>query len=162
MSTPKKILVAVDYSPMSDRVFTVALELAKKFQAEVEVLHVCSMPYAEPLVHGGVDDPLEAPAPDRDELNLYDLVRDRSVSEMKEFLERHAEMGKGLKLEYSLVSGEAQRMVTHRAELWNANLIVLGTHSRGALARWFLGSVAEFTVRHAHCPVLVVPSSETH
>lgn len=37
-----------------------------------------------------------------------------------------------------------------------ADVIVVGTHHRGAVERFFLGSVAEKVVRDAHCPVMVV------
>lgn len=38
-------------------------------------------------------------------------------------------------------------------------LIVVGTRARGVVARTLLGSVADAVVRHAPCPVLVVPAS---
>ncbi len=38
-----------------------------------------------------------------------------------------------------------------------ADLLVVGSHGRQGVARWLLGSVAEAVVRHASCPVLVVP-----
>ncbi|MET0792283.1 MAG: universal stress protein [Polyangiaceae bacterium] len=42
----------------------------------------------------------------------------------------------------------------------NANLIVVGTHGRRGLARLVMGSFAETTMRHARCPVLVIPPRE--
>ena len=39
-----------------------------------------------------------------------------------------------------------------------ANLIVLGTHGRSGLSHLLMGSVSERVVRHALCPVLVVPT----
>jgi nucleotide-binding universal stress UspA family protein len=44
---------------------------------------------------------------------------------------------------------------------WNADLLVLGTHGRRGLARWFLGSVAARTARLADTPVLLARCSET-
>jgi len=38
----------------------------------------------------------------------------------------------------------------------HADLLVIGTHGRGPLGRFLLGSVAESVVRHARCPVLTV------
>lgn len=37
-----------------------------------------------------------------------------------------------------------------------ADLIAMGTHGRGGISRFVLGSVAEHVVRHAPCPVLTV------
>jgi nucleotide-binding universal stress UspA family protein len=42
------------------------------------------------------------------------------------------------------------------AEAWHADLVVLGTHARGRLARFLLGSTADAVVRKAHCPVLTI------
>jgi hypothetical protein len=36
-------------------------------------------------------------------------------------------------------------------------VIVVGSHNRGRVGRFFLGSVSEHVVKHAGCPVLVVP-----
>jgi nucleotide-binding universal stress UspA family protein len=36
----------------------------------------------------------------------------------------------------------------------------MGTHGRGAIGRLLIGSVAEYVVRHARCPVLTVHSGE--
>jgi K+-sensing histidine kinase KdpD len=41
-----------------------------------------------------------------------------------------------------------------------ADLIVIGTHNRKGVERFLLGSVAESTVRHARCPVLVMPAQD--
>ena len=46
--------------------------------------------------------------------------------------------------------------IRESAEKLGADLIVMGTHGRTGLAHVFLGSVAERTLRNAHCPVLVV------
>ncbi len=42
------------------------------------------------------------------------------------------------------------------AEEIGADVIVVGSHGRGAIERLLLGSVSEQVVRHAPCPVLVV------
>lgn len=41
------------------------------------------------------------------------------------------------------------------AREWRADLIVVGTHGQGGVARLLVGSVAEAVLRHASCPVLV-------
>jgi nucleotide-binding universal stress UspA family protein len=56
-------------------------------------------------------------------------------------------------------SGSAYDQILSRAEEWGAELIALGTHGRGGLRRWLLGSVADQVVRAAHCRVLVARPS---
>ncbi len=52
--------------------------------------------------------------------------------------------------------GPAGESIVDVAEAEAADLIVVGTHDRGAVGRLFLGSVSDHVVRHARCPVMVV------
>ena len=51
-------------------------------------------------------------------------------------------------------------IILKEASSAGADLIVMGTHGRGALRRMFLGSVADHVVRHANCPVVTFRNSE--
>jgi nucleotide-binding universal stress UspA family protein len=55
--------------------------------------------------------------------------------------------------------GEPGEAIVEAAEAESADLIVVGTHGRGAVGRLFLGSVSDHVVRHARCPVMVVRPS---
>ncbi|MGZ3420320.1 MAG: universal stress protein [Polyangiales bacterium] len=59
--------------------------------------------------------------------------------------------------EIQLEHGEAAISIVAVAERKEAELIVVGTHSRSGLARFVTGSVASSVVRRAPCSVLVVP-----
>jgi nucleotide-binding universal stress UspA family protein len=52
--------------------------------------------------------------------------------------------------------GDAGEAIVEAAAAEHADLIVVGTHERGAVGRLFLGSVSDHVVRHARCPVMVV------
>ena len=56
----------------------------------------------------------------------------------------------------NVVVGEAAEALLRAAERFGADVLVMGTHGRYGLNRWFGGSVAETVVRHADLPVLVV------
>ena len=56
--------------------------------------------------------------------------------------------------------GSVKDEVLSAADKWNADIIVIGTHGRTGLSHLLLGSVAEYVVRHAKVPVLVVPLKE--
>ena len=43
-----------------------------------------------------------------------------------------------------------------------AQLIVMGSRGMGTLRRTFLGSVSDYCVHHAHCPVAIVPPPNRH
>jgi universal stress protein A len=51
-------------------------------------------------------------------------------------------------------------IILEEASAVGANLIVMGTHGRGAVKRLFLGGVADHVVRHAPCPVVTVRGAE--
>jgi universal stress protein A len=56
---------------------------------------------------------------------------------------------------YQLREGDTRDGIVDLAKVSGADLIVLGSHGRRGLRRFLLGSVAESTVRHAPCSVLV-------
>jgi nucleotide-binding universal stress UspA family protein len=60
-----------------------------------------------------------------------------------------------------LWEGEPGETIVEAAAAEHADLIVVGTHERGAVGRLFLGSVSGYVVRHARCPVMVVRPSTT-
>jgi nucleotide-binding universal stress UspA family protein len=57
-------------------------------------------------------------------------------------------------------SGPSTRVILDEAADLGADIIVLATSGRGRASRFFLGSTADRVIRHAHCPVLVVPAEE--
>jgi nucleotide-binding universal stress UspA family protein len=80
---------------------------------------------------------------------------DSCVGEARERLEELCcEYGEGAEVDVCL--GAAARAICDLARRRNASLIVTGTASRKGLERWMLGSVAERTLRHAPCSVLVL------
>ena len=63
----------------------------------------------------------------------------------------------GVDAMFLIWTGEAGQGVVEAAEAEGADLIVVGSHQRDRLRRVLLGSVSDHVVRHAHCPVLIVP-----
>ena len=70
-------------------------------------------------------------------------------------LEKIREMGVEV-AEAHLLVGRADEGIVNLAEEISAGLIILGSRGVGLMRRALLGSVSESTMRHAHCPVLVV------
>ena len=147
----KTILVATDFSPASTAALTYGRELASNFGAQLIVAHVAgnllTRPYAGgdgiSFVDPGLQLALEAGA--HDQLEAVISAEDRK--------ERRA---RGI----VLASNAPATAIVEYAESEGVDLMVLGTHGRGAVAHLLVGSVAERVVRTASCPVLTVRHPE--
>lgn len=148
MAPFKKILVPIDFSPYSERATALAIELAKKFDSSLTLLHAYSIP-TYPLPEGYV---LASPEV------VADLM-EKTSSAMKAVRARVLEQGVA-KVESLLVEGSAFAEIVRTAREKNFDLIVMGTHGRTGLKHALMGSVAEKVVRKAHCPVLSVRDPE--
>ena len=131
----KTILVATDFSPMSDHAVRFAGALARDYEAQLVAVHVIQTPvavYAETAVF------VEGP--------------DRSAA--RETLA--ALRVPGVEVEYRLMEGEPISTIVQVARETGADLLVMGTHGRGGLLRMLLGSVADRLVHICKRPVMVV------
>ena len=126
-----RIVVAVDSSPHA----RLALKVARTHYPDghrqlVTVVDDRTLPF-----QGGVPVPVEA-----------------VVVEARRTLEDLAQAGEVC----TVVVGEPAEALLRAAERFGADVLVMGTHGRYGLNRWFGGSVAETVVRRADLPVLVV------
>jgi nucleotide-binding universal stress UspA family protein len=137
----KKILIAIDGSPIAARAAGVGIELARSLRAEVAFIHVVD-PVSCTIPEGGVPASELLASAERESKTLLADYRDR-VS-----LDPPA-------LEFPRV-GKPADMIVRSAEEWPADMIVIGSHGRGGIGRLLLGSVAEVVMRQAPCPILVV------
>jgi len=145
----RRMLVPVDYSECSGAALAVAIDLAKKFGAEIDVVHVWDRPsYVPEQVM--VDQP-NGPA-----RSLVDLIRENAELEMDAFI-KAAELPAGLPVTRRLLSGNPAATVLSELRAARYDLLVIGTHGRTGLRHLLLGSVAEKLVRLSPVPVLTVP-----
>ena len=142
--SPRKVLVATDFSEASDEAIDRAIELAKQSGAEVEIMHVFEL--AEEFPFGTVHF-------DADYGAVYANI-DHQLSQRADRFRRA-----GLACETKIVDGSASTEIAARARAIDADIIVVGTHGRTGLAHAMLGSGAERVVRRASCPVLTIPYS---
>jgi nucleotide-binding universal stress UspA family protein len=141
-----QILVPTDFSAPSDVALRYAVSLAGAFGARLHLLHVVEHPVeqqwgAELAMVAAID--VEAEQRARSDAALAQLLT-------RDERERYAA---------TLVtrSGAPFVEIVRYARGEAIDLIVMGTHGRGAIAHLLVGSVAENVVRKAPCPVLTVP-----
>lgn len=148
MQTPKKILVAVDFSKPSEAALEYALGLGRPFDSTVEVLHVWEPPpYMGPdvLVLGGSDM----------RLSITDYTRRIAGQDMERLLDGLLRRGI-LGVKGRIERGHPADVICDFARTHGFDLVVLGTHGRTGISRLMAGSVAEKVLRSCPCPVLVV------
>lgn len=144
MPTIHKILVATDFSAHADRALAYAADLSVKYEAPIVLVHV----YANPVM-ALPDGYVIMTAPDLSELltALHDGLR-KAEARARQLGVAHVES--------KLIEGVAWREIVGTAKETGCDLVVVGTHGRGAVTHLVLGSVAEKVVRKAECPVLTV------
>jgi nucleotide-binding universal stress UspA family protein len=134
----ERILVAVDGSPKSEKTISIAVDLARRYEAEVTVVHVREYERYE-----GADVDLGPPIP-AEQLVEKVLVSFRDAGVEARGTIRRAD------------AGHTSDHIVEAARESGADLIVMGTRGMGELKSLLLGGVANKVVHHATCPVLLV------
>ncbi|HEX5827007.1 MAG TPA: universal stress protein [Candidatus Limnocylindrales bacterium] len=145
MGTTKKLLLATDLSEASASATDEAFELALELKASLLVVSVI--------------DPGALLLPGGRFRARVDQVRERREQLAQGLVERGREQG--LDVSFLVWTGDPGDMIVEAAQSEHADMVLVGSHGRGAVGRFFLGSVSEHVVRHAPCPVLVVRPKET-
>jgi nucleotide-binding universal stress UspA family protein len=137
----KRVLIAVDDSATSRWALGVGGALAARLGARVGLLHVVDL-------SKGFSPELAV---------LDERVMDQLRAAGAELLERdERSLPAGLTVVRLLRDGNPPGEIVAAADEWRADVVVLGAHARGAVARFLLGSTAEAVVRRAQCPVLTI------
>ncbi|MEM6791523.1 MAG: universal stress protein [Myxococcota bacterium] len=139
LTLAKHVMVGTDFSPASRSALAVARALADAFSAWTTLVHVWDLVPTELIA-----EPLrEGEGPRAMLLRMLEETRRDHLGESS--------------TEAVLVRDKsAVAAICDEADTREADVLVLGTHGRTGLTRFFLGSVAERVVRHAPCSVLVV------
>lgn len=151
----KRILIAVDYNPVSEKVVDGASALYENTHTEICLIHVLDdaayygTTYPTFLGYEGYT----AMTPD------LDLALEmRNIAE--EFLDKAAEHLKQENVTTHLAEGDVPKALLKYAEDWNADVIVMGTHSHSTLEKLIMGTVAEKVLEKTNIPIYFVPVKE--
>jgi nucleotide-binding universal stress UspA family protein len=80
------------------------------------------------------------------------------LGEAEKTIEQYIKMYDGIdKIFRFTPEGFPEQEILSIAKEWEADLIVMGTHGRSGLGRILTGSIAEYIIRHAEIPVMVIP-----
>ena len=139
------ILVPVDGSDNSDRALEFALEIGKRFQAEIEILHVASRP--ADIFNTTPDDVEEA---------YFKKVVEIKRQMLKEALRVAGTLAPDLKVTVKLLEGYPANQILTEADDGNFDMIVMGRRGLGNIQELFMGSVSRVIINRANVPVTIV------
>ncbi len=153
----RRILVPVDFSPLSVNAAHYALELARTLKADIRLLHVWFSNAGEPFALNevyayqvnfeGILQELEEDANKRCEALCADLkkrIKDEKI--------------RGVDVEYDLVRGATVDSILMIADEYQPGLLVMGTRGRNRESKNLLGSTTARILENCKAPVLAVPA----
>lgn len=140
------VLVGVDGSPASNRAVVWAAHDAAMRRVGLTIVHAvtpvdATLPIAVLLPTG---------------ISRWQLERGQRVVDEAVAIAQRAD--RSVRLESTLLPSPAVPALIELSE--NAQLVVVGSRGTGPLARSLLGSVSSNLIRHAHCPVAVIPDHD--
>lgn len=160
----RHILVPFDFSETARHALEVAVDLARDLKARVTLLYV---PHTEKVTEGlmGIDavqylsrvldeDDPSAPTPVFRHEELEQAAREKLEASVDPTWRKDIAIG------IAVEDGRPPQTIVKYAADNGVDLIVMGTHGRGPVAHFFVGSVAENVVRTAGCPVMTVRSKK--
>jgi nucleotide-binding universal stress UspA family protein len=141
MDKMKKIVIAVDNDPSSEKIALNGFQLGLQLNAKIALLSVVDLSM---LITEGTVIPKEfADIAINDYKKNHQMLLDTVFKEHKvlTFVEE----------------GIPYQVILNVAKEWDADIIVLGTHGRTGISHLIMGSVAEKIVRHSEIPVFIIP-----
>lgn len=140
-----RVVVGVDGSPASMEALSWAFDEARRRAARLDVVHAWHLPVLDPYMPSNMDIELFAEGARH--------VLDAAVSALPNGPHDP-------KVEKVLVMGSPANALLGAAD--GADLVVVGSHGRGAMSELLLGSVSHQVVNRAPCPVVVVRPTLRH
>lgn len=141
-----RIVVPLDGSDVAEEALRHAKEFARLFNAPIHIVRVADAHALERMAGTGTG---------LDYVAVGALLEEE-VDDARSYIATKAkELGSdGLTVSHDVVTGPVARSIVDA--LQTGDLLVMASHGRTGISRWFLGSVAENVVRHAPVPVLLV------
>lgn len=153
----KKVLIAVDYEPSAQKIAETGYAFAKAMGAQVVLLHVTSdAAYYSTLNY--------SPIMGFDSFSNLDVMQTDVVEQLQEgaqdYLNKTRQFLGDESIETMLRDGDFGDSILEAATEVNADIIVMGTHSRSGLDKLLMGSVAERVLHKSTIPLFIIPSKK--
>ncbi len=148
----KKILIAIDYNPVSEDVAKGGYKLAQHLNAEVCLIHVVAdasyyeISYPEFMGFTHIN-------PVADHVHIHNDIHKNGENFLKQAV---AHLGDP-SVKTHLAEGDTVDAILEYSTVWGADILVLGTHSHSVLEKLFLGSVAASIIEKTKVPAYLIP-----
>jgi universal stress protein A len=150
MVTINRILIPIDFSAYSKEALQYAVPFARKFKAELILLHV-----VEPAIYPADFNFGQVGIP-----SIEDELRGKAVEELSKLVEK--ETKRRARSSIMVRVGKPFIEIINAAKEENIDLIIMATHGHSGIEQILFGSTAERVVRKSHCPVLTVRTREMY
>jgi nucleotide-binding universal stress UspA family protein len=151
----KKVLIAMDYNPAARGIAEAGHSLARSMNAEVTLLHVI----ADYTYYSSLD---YSPITGFDSFSNLGVLQTSTIAELQkaaeEYLGKMKEYLGDNTIRTLTRDGDTGDAILGAATELNADMIVMGTHSRRGLEKILMGSVAEKVLRHSQVPMYIIPT----
>ena len=141
----KKILCPVDFFPASDAAVSHAAALAGNYEASIHLLHVIT-----PVAVGTYEYAI-------DTAELMKSMEERSTDELKKLAAKVKEAS--ISCEFEIYVGDVYDEIKRAIEVAKPEIVVMGTHGRRGVERWFMGSTTEKLLRHSPVPLITISAA---
>ena len=137
-----KIMIASDVSENSLLMMEQGFKLARQLNGVVWIMHV-----VDNTSQYSIDVPALPKVWNWEEAEQYAI----------EFLTRGTQKYSDVDKEIVIRIGDPKKEIIEQAEKLDISYLVIGTHGKTGLSHWVTGSNAEYLIRHATVPVIVIP-----
>ena len=152
----KKVLIALDYEPSAEKIAETGNTIATALNADIVLLHVI----AEPAYYSSMEySPIMGFSGFMDTMNvdISESVAKNVNALALEFLNKSKEHLGNSNIETMVAEGNFAETIVESAEKAQADIIVMGSHTRRGLDKLLMENVAEKVVHLSKVPVLVIP-----
>lgn len=139
----KRILIAIDNNAYSMKAAKAGFSLAHELKAAIGLLYVVNK--SKEIVNADL-----GITPEQSRMLL--------LNEAEQTIEQLIQIYNGVQhIDRFTPEGFPEQVIINIAKEWEADMIVMGTHTRSGIERMLTGSLAEYIIRHATIPVLIAP-----
>ena len=142
----KTILCPVDFSQASDKALQYAGGLAEDYGAKMHLLHV-----VEPILPVAQEYPIGTIA-------VTQTVEQAAKGHMERLVENLK--SRGVAVTSKVAIGDVHALIEETIATEQPDIIVMGSHARSGVERFFMGSVSEWLTRNSPVPILVISEKQ--